>query len=374
MNSSRDTVHPAEIVAYLRDHGWTVADDGYEGGVLWERRTDEGDQEVFAPMAQGAPDYRMLVHRLIETLARLEDRESSFILRDMKEAAGDVIRFRFALEGGDSSRLPLSFAPRVFKTAHDVTISAANAVTRRRSHYRKWTREVHEFAQRAEVGQTEPGSYVVRVLCPLTGLPQAPLPPGKDVPFGRRVTSTLDVALAASGRAAQAAITNGDIAAFDEAVESGVSSNLCSALASVREGPVRTTLEVKLRWAPLRDQPPRPSGAYFFGPDTLEVLHSAAKHLRDQEEEVLEDQTLFGYVTRCDRGANEDSGIIVVEGLIASSELREKVVCRIELQGDDYVVAARAHGDQQMITVMGTILRVGSRWSMSEVDALVIAS
>jgi len=369
MSAPRDFVRPAEIVAYLRGRGWSVADDGYEGGALWEKQSESGPVEAFVPMAEGAPDYGPLVQRLVHELARWEHREPLFVLREMKESIADVIRFRVVLDGSESSRLPLSVAPRVFKTAHDVTISAANAASRRRSHYRNWTREVHEFAQQAEVGQTEPGSYVVRVLCPLTHLPQPQLQPSNPQPFARRVTSTLSTALGASSRAARSAITNGDLGVFDETVGSGVSSNLCSALAGVRDGAVTLALEIQLSWAQLRDRVAPPRGTFFFGPDTLEVLQSAARHLRDQEEEVFEDQVFYGYVTECRRGATDDSGTITLEGWIDDPDHREPFACRVELMGEVYVNATRAHGDRDFVQIRGTLLRQGRRWSMSQVDA-----
>lgn len=362
-------LRPAELVAYLRSRGWRVADDGYEGGALWEKTDDRGTREVFVPMAEEAPDYGQVVHRLISGLAAAESRDAIFIARDIRESSGDVIRFRVSLDGSDSSRLPLAVAPAVFKAAHDVTISAANAVSRRRSHYKKWTNEVHNFAQQAEVGQTEPGSYVVRVLCPLTRVPEPQLQISEKEPFGRRVTVTLSTALAASIRASRAAITNGDLSVFDETIQAGVSSNLCRALASVR-GPVAvaTTLEVQMRWAHLRGHTPPSEGAFFFGADTLEVLDSAASHLRDQEEEILENQTIYGFVTKCERGAVANSGLIVVEGWV-EGEPPTRVSCQVQLAGEEYAAAARAHAERKLVALVGTTHRVGRRWTVDQVDS-----
>ena len=303
-------------------------------------------------------------------LARVERRDPLYVAREIRESLGDVIRYRVALDGSDSSRLPLAVAPAVFKAAHDVTISAANAVRRRRHFYKKWTNEVHEFARQAEVGQTEPGSYVVRVLCPLTRVPEPQLQLSEETPFGRHVTETLNHALSASLLASRRAITSGDLAVFDETVEVGVSSNLCRALASVR-GPVATTLEVQLRWAQLRGQEQPTGGRYFFGADTLEVLRSAADHLRDLEEETIENQTVYGFVTKCERGADASSGSIVVQGWLNDGEEHGRVNCRASLSGETYVAAVRAHAERRFVAIEGTVHRVGRRWTMDEVGSLV---
>lgn len=365
--ASPRSVRPAEIVAYLRATGWEVADDGYERAALWSKHFDEREEELLVPMAEGAPDFDRVFRRMVDELARLECRPSARVERDMGETSVDAISFRVMLDGGRASRLPLAYAPTVFRAAHDVTIAAANAASRTRPSYRNWTREVRDFADRAEIGQTEAGSYVVRVLCPVTHVPQPRLQrPGEDVPFERRVTHTLHTALHAARRAAQKAITMGELSVFDEAVAAGVSSNLCSALASVGTGPESVALEIGLRWAALRDQPMPNEGPFFFGRDYLEVLGTAAVHLREQESEELQEQEIIGFVTSMERGVTEDAGMVMVKGYMPWEDGHRSLKCSIELAGELYAQAARAHGEQALVSVRGVVRRVGPKWWLEE--------
>lgn len=109
-------------------------------------------------------------------------------------------------------------------------------------------------------------------------------------------------------------------------------------------------------------------GAFFFGADTLEVLDSAASHLRDQEEEILEDQTIYGFVTKCERGAVANSGLIVVEGWV-EGEPPTRVSCQVQLAGEEYAAAARAHAERKLVALVGTTHRVGRRWTVDQVDS-----
>lgn len=360
------SVRPAEIVAYLRAAGWKVLDETYEGAALWGKTVDGIEEEIFVPLRESAPDFGRVLDRMVTKLAVLEKRTPAQIERDMTESSADAISFRVLLDGGRASRLPLAYAPTIFKAAHDITIAAANAASRTRSSYRNWTKEVHDFAARAEVGQTEAGSYVVRVLCPVTHVPQPQLQRADETPFERRVTQMLHTALHAARRAAERAVTSGELSVFDETVSSGVSSNLCSALASVGNGPESVALEVGLRWAALRDQPMPNSGPFFFGRDYLEVLGSAAIRLREQETEELHDQEITGFVTGLERGVSDNAGTVVVYGFLESGDRPGGLSCSIELTGEQYALAARAHVEHALVSVRGLVRRVGHRWWLED--------
>lgn len=324
-------------------------------------------------MAEGAPDFGRVFGRMIHRLAQLEDKAEAQIIRDMAETSADAISFRVMLDGGRASRLPLAYAPTIFKAAHDVTIAAANAASRIRSSYRNWTKEVREFADRAEVGQTEAGSYVVRVLCPVTHVPQPQLQRVDDqAPFERRVTNTLHRALSATRRAAERAITNGELAVFEEAIDDGVSSNMCRALASVGSGPELVALEIGLRWAALRDQSIPSGGSFYFGQDYLEVLDSAASHLRELEGEEFEDQEVMGLVWSLDRSPmNGEAGLITINGFIPNGGYggRDRVMkCSMELPTELYTLAARAHVEHRLVSVWGTVRRAGRRWWLEDLS------
>lgn len=360
------SVRPAEIVAYLRSADWKVLDETYEGAALWGKTVDEVEEEIFVPLRESAPDFGRVFDRMVKKLAALEKRAPAQIERDMGETSADVISYRVLLDGGRASRLPLAYAPTIFKAAHDVTIAAANAASRTRSSYRNWTKEVHDFSARAEVGQTEAGSYVVRVLCPVTNVPQPGLQRTDEAPFERRVTHMLHTALHAARRAAERAITTGEISAFDETVSAGVSSNLCSALASVGTGAESVALEVGLRWAALRDQPMPSGGPFFFGRDYLEVLGSAATHLREQETEELHDQEITGFVTSLERGVSDNAGTVVIYGFLESGDRPGGLRCSIKLTGQQYALAARAHVEHALVSVRGLVQRVGHKWWLEE--------
>ena len=103
----------------------------------------------------------------------------------------------------------------------------------------------------------------------------------------------------------------------------------------------------------------------------LEVLQSAADHLRDREQETLEGEVVRGFITKCERGADASSGTVVVEGWSRGArDTDERVRCTVELAGPDYEAAVAAHADRLFVSLEGTVHRVGRSWRMDGVSRL----
>jgi len=368
--------NPAEIVAYLRSRGWAVVDDGYQGrAAMWAIACDgERDEaEVLVPMSHDSPDFDRVFARLLKTVAQLEQRSSHQVASDIRETSVDAISYRVVLREEHSTSIPLSLSPLVFRSAYEATIAAANAASRVRSSYGTWTAEVREFAQRARVAQTEPGSYVVRILCPVTPLPGSQIRTDEEPPFDRRVTQTLHSALTAACDAAKRTITTTKISEFDSTIESGVSSNLCAALGLLSKGDHGSvSLDVGMKWADLPGLTIPSSGRIFFGPDTLEVLQTAASHLRTLEDEHYENTTVIGNITECQKEPKASVGSVTLRGVdfLSHGDEPRKIKVKMDLARDDYNVAAHAHSESGLVTVVGTVRHVGQRWWMENITSI----
>ncbi len=130
------------------------------------------------------------------------------------------------------------------------------------------------------LGQTERGSYVVAIETPVSPELAGQVGLGPE-PFARRVTRQLATSLHALLRAAQ----NQDASEIQQSVASGVSANLCSAMAnalglSVPKGEV----EVRVSWARTRRVPPNTPVSVLFPGYLTGVISEAATILRANSE------------------------------------------------------------------------------------------
>ena len=169
------------------------------------------------------------------------------IFQDLLVTGADVIRLRLAdAELADAS-VPLDEGATFIQKAKDMVLAAACAAVNPRIYYpSRKPAQAMDYIRRARLGQTEPGSFIITIISPVP--PSLAGPNGQlfelAEPYERRVTQMLAGALNSVRQAAEDAATTGKVDSFVRAVPSGVSANLCDAVAgmgSFTEGGRRST-------------------------------------------------------------------------------------------------------------------------------------
>ena len=221
-------------------------------------------------------------------------------------------------------------------------------------------REAAALAGRIRLGQTEQGSFVVTLATPpiVTRKTQQPsFFPDDDIGDDcdeRQLTRRLAEAVAAARQAAEEAVSGGG-GAFEDAVDRGVSANLCEALAALVEP--FPTLDVGVRWAWTRPLN-APRQTVRFAKADAPILRAAARSFRAREPKP--DTTLFGFVQRLQRPEAEDDGTIGLRARIDDCIRSVAVV----LKQSDYEAAIRAHKDKALVQLRGDLERTGERWRL----------
>ena len=219
-------------------------------------------------------------------------------------------------------------------------------------------REAVEQARRIQLGQTEQGSFAVTLLTPVVAPPMQPIfldERGSEIdPMERRLTRRLTGALEAA-RTATGRTVVGCAGAFSEAVEEGVSANLCGALAMLIEP--CPTLDVSVTWA--RTLPRKTARETVrFGRSDAPILREAARSFRNREPRP--DVRVFGFVQRLKRGEAETGGNIALR---TSVDGRNQSIATI-LESFDYERAIQAHRAKSPIVMEGDLECIGQRWRL----------
>ena len=348
-------VSPAALSAYARAAGWKKT------GEIYREHSDvyvaRDRPEILVPRTERLGDYADVVGRLIEIFARAAETDELSLYRDLVTADRDVIRVR-AAEGGEGT-VPLTNGLDLLRGAHDMMLAAACSLDSPRPLYRAGSyRGASDYLGRIRLGQTEHGSFTVTLLTPVVSPPMQPALGGdwgsEDGPLERRMTTRLIGALAAVRTAAELTV-GGAADAFFEAVGSGVSANLCDALATLIEPfPV---LDVSVTWARTLPRRPARETARFARGDAP-ILREAARSFRSREPRP--DERLFGFARRLKRSEAETEGTIT---LWASVDGRNQSVAA-NLEPFDYERALQAHQDRAPVVMQGDLVRTGQRWRL----------
>lgn len=345
---------PSEAVGYLVSQGWQRVHLVDGRSAVWV--SPDGAHEVFVPLRSEGPDYGPLLLDALTTISRREERTVGSVADDMRTTSADVVRMRRVGHGDDL--LPLDLGARFFASAANVMVAAACAAYEPRASYgpRK-AAEINDFTRQAGFDRTERGSFVVKIVCPLTPRihpAQALLHP----PFARLATEMLVRALEAARSAATNAIVHGDLDSFVGVVDRGVSANLCSALgemggdASIRE------VEVGVTWARAWPRPPG-GDRITLSRELLGIMSQGATRLADVDER--EDYEVVGPVVfaSSESGAGEVRINVLLEG-------RPRKV-RVSLGADDYNRAVHAHARRDqgvLVRCAGDLVKDGRMYRL----------
>jgi hypothetical protein len=301
-----ESIRPIEAASYLRSVGWSTIREQSGQFSVWEKH-QEGDEglEVVLPLDASYRDYALRISDLLRTLQLAEKRSQTEIYSDIQTTSADVIRVRYRRSETEDGTVPLNQGVSLLENASELMLASACATLEPRGYYTASKSQIaRDFVHQLRLGQSEVGSYVLRILSPVAPRLQAEqghLFGEPEAPFERRVSVNLIRSLAALRVAADDAVNSGKIEGFEQAVRQGVSANLCSALVNMagRGRTANDSLAVTISWArsrPMSESAPR---EVIFPGDRFPIIEEAARCLKAIA--PREDVELRGAVVRLQR-------------------------------------------------------------------------
>jgi hypothetical protein len=357
-SDAQRALRPLEVASYLRVHGWRQEADLNGKGSVWLLPAEDGREEadITLPLRRDLGDFALRMGDVLRTLRQVERRSEPEILQDLMTTSSDLIRVRAPSGDAESGSLPLEQAVAFVERSRDLVLAAACAAISKRAYFatRKPTKAT-EYLSRVRMGQTERGSYVLTILSPVAPAlaPEGELPLDLEPsePYERQVTRTLAEGLAAMELAARDAAASGGMGGFEQAVQRGVSANLCDAVAGLSAVSPGEGLDIRIAWSRTRPVTNTVSSRVFLGSDSIPLIQEAARLFKDTA--PVEDVELQGFVTRLARGPTETSGEVTLEGLV-DGQLRR---ASVELGEGIYSQAVQAHEQRQRVACAGDLVK-----------------
>jgi hypothetical protein len=347
-------VSPRALQGYTRGLGWQPVPNGKRPEIAIFQRPDSPLHQVTVPTDETLSDYAEAVAEAVRKLAEFENRPASEVLEHLLLPPADVLRFREVSPDADVGNLLFEHAVRMINGTRRLLLSAAHSVlVPQPSHPRLSRSEAEDFVNRCRLGQTERGSFVLNVACPLE-LPLT-LPGIQDEPFARQVTNLLMRSLGALARAADSARAD---ELLDPLENPGLSANLCESLLLLRPSGDRGTLTVSAVWSRALLPPLRESSRQVeVRQEVFEVAELVAPRLRTLPQPrparfVGFVDALRGQPTRQDPRPSGE-----VDFTLFDDEQGE-ISARGLLPPKDYAIAGEAHLSSNLVAFKGTLRRL----------------
>lgn len=342
--------------SYLESQGW--ADGGFWGKRASIHAIEHGGRswEVLVPLRDTASDYAEAMAEAVAVLAAVEERSQLDVFRDLQGAGADVIPL-VSLNGMGQALLSLRQSADLYKDANDLMAAAARAVEKPQAAYRGgMSATVANY-----LGQVKPmpsyyEGYSLTLHSPVAARLGEQLElASDDAPFARRVTLRLADALQSANAAVSAAAAGNSLEPFQEAVFSGVSANLCDAVARLaKDG---HGIGIGIKWAAVRP-PGKPPANYRFTSQSADILEEAAKHFRRSEPSY--DEKVTATVVKLEQEPQEFDG----RALILSLREERPIRLQVKFEQAAYDTVILAFQERTPIALDGDIHPVGQGYEL----------
>lgn len=361
------TVPPLFAEKYLSASGWRALDTVPERYILLGLKRGRKDFEAFLPLKETFRDYSRRMSELLSVLELVESRPRLAIVEDILAAPYDVVRFRAIHENNEEGSVALDAGVTLVARSRDAVMAASCAAVERRPFFpTRKPAEAVDLIKNSRLGQTEQGSFVVRVYVPIVTLEpelmQAQIEGAEPDSFGRRTTKLLltavrrIAAIASSGKTPQAHD-------FGAAMNSGVTANLCDALTEIRNSGARA-VELGVRWSLLAPAPSIPREVRI-DETADDVLKDASRFYRSDSRPG---QLISGTVTVLKREQNQLSGYITIATHVDGEPRRVLAA----LAGEDYHNAVEAHDKKLVVVCRGDLVKSGKRFELINLTGFAI--
>ena len=357
----RDALSSISIVslrAYLNSRGWTDAGIWGERPITVFAKEHEGRPwEILVPHRDTIGGYAENMAESVAVLAAVEERSELDVFYDLAATGADVIQVRSA-NGKARESLSLRQSASMLNDAYRMLEAGARAVEKPRAIYRgKLSADVAQYLDSVHPlpGYAQGYALTLHSPVPVGFERQEDLGDDFRAPFSRLVTIKLAQGLRQSSEAIERVVSSNTLEPFREAVDSGVSANLCDSVAELAKQGDGITID--LTWAGVRPSNVADS-SFLFSPASADILMEAAKSLRSKEPSY--DEQIIGLVVRLEKEPPEFEG----KATIASVWDGRLARMNVEFEEGVYDLVISAFRDQTELSLDGDVHPLGRGYEL----------
>ena len=295
-----NSIDPQLAERYLLANGWIEKHRLESDVAIWSNdRPDHRGRRLWLPFNIELADYGIIMGRAIRVLSEVEGKSELQVFEDLNTVAlGDVVRnIGYDPLNRESGTLPYFYGEKLIRQTKDLLISAAMSVGQAKPIY-SGSRSIRviEYEQGLRLGQTEHGSYTVKIVSPIRLEDLEPPKKHEDQmvivdspePFSRQVTErlvrSLDLLKDIGEETAKRKAFN--LKPFQDNIIRGISANLCDAIAQ-NQAYANAPLQISVTWSSVLPKPEEVNSAIEIEipSDYLPYYNQAAREFRARNPE-----------------------------------------------------------------------------------------
>ncbi|MBF0159497.1 MAG: hypothetical protein HQL58_08220 [Magnetococcales bacterium] len=361
-------IDPADLRDFICSQGWNQRQEWLEDRLYVLENPAFPRRQLVFPMDKTASDYDECIRRVIGKMGELMRIGPDELLSRMRWLREDVLQFRIVSDHDPVSTLPLGFALSMVNGIQMMLKATACSVVHPRLHHaRMVVSPALRLIERTRFNQTQAGSFIMRVSCPIDALepldsPDHPLLPEmtQPIPFVRRVTMTLQQGLAQLIEAIELDQVDAWIGSLRQSSRPLVSANLCQALGCFHDSSLDHALSIQFDWSPLQAVAATINNRpLWIRNDDFARIAAIQDQLR--QEDTPREERLIGTVEQLNGVMDQEgyrSGEVVVALLLPGGNT---VHAKVTLDRNDYAKAYQAHMQHGLYAQISGRLHAGNQ-------------
>jgi len=351
-----------DAAKYLHDLGWSQVPSKRNMVQVFQLENQHGFFQADLPTSRSLRDYGPAMYRTIQCIAQSVCKSVEQVVLELLNPLSDIIRMRIdepTIAGGS---ILFEDAINLYDNAKKlVQATAMDIVSPRLRHNGRPEKNVIDFVNKCRFGQTEIGSYVVSVVCPIFKIDD-----NKQIAklslyseeeecaesFTRQVVNKL----INSVKAVKEAIDQGEgdrIVRPDAGPNDCISVDFLKALSGINIYRNGSTLDIAAKYAPTIKNNTLENPSVSIGSDYFEPIDTLVKKDKGSQEN---EKAYFGKIKSLDAppdpAARKEGKITIV----FVDNTRKAKTARAVLQREDYDAALEAHRDGRTVRLVGPML------------------
>lgn len=347
---------------YLLNNGWNKRESKREGISIFSTQQPEYTEFILAN-TKDYSDYYELIYSAIDVIAKLESRTANGVINELLLPPADTIRFRVNNRSTSEGLISLSDAFTLLENAKkSLFLAACDFNNPTHYHKRPADRKAQQFIDACKLGQTERGSFVASIVCPMIDVnnnetSQLSIFSDDELLAGSFTRKVTNKYMSSLHQIKNAIETNNFNALEADNSDQIISANFIESILAISEFTEGGTIEINASLLGLNKQQPAIYQSVTFDREFIAPMRSIVAHLKPKDL-VTEDS----FVGRIDKAQ-----ILPVKQATDKREItfvfidgdRKTQKAKVTLSIDDFSKALEALDKRLNVKITGNLVVSG---------------
>ena len=348
------------VAKYLTDLGWNEIESKREYTKIFQFEQNSNFFQVNLPIERNLLDYNIAMYRVVENIADSVNKSVEQVLLELLNPLSDILRVCVKDKQVESGSIFVEDAIKLYDNAKKLLMATAmDIINPKLIHLGRPDSKIQEFVSSCRFGQTEIGSYVVSLVCPISKIENGQFQQlslfSEEDECANSLTRKVTNKLILSVKVVKESIDNGT---FDDVIFNGInsenpiSSNFLEALSAMSIYKSDSELDLTAKYAPTIKSNVLPFNKVSINHDYFEPIDIIINKIKNAQEE---EKVYIGRISKLHATPDADkreSGIVT---LVFIGENENKTTASVNLRNDDYELAIEAHRKGKNVKVVGSI-------------------